>query len=549
MAAARTNMFLSRMMQQEGAGGAAPKGGVQSAPVTPPSADSGGSARSLPTAAGAGGDAGRSGGDGLSASQPLAGAAAGFEAEAPRPLPGTPPPAAGAAWEEPIAGGRDAPGMRYEIYDLSTAQLRQEMAVCQQRLQGGGAAEWQAWGGWISEELDERLAGEDILSAIATIQGEGDPFDDDNDGRGQVGGGGGGAVVLDQRSDSVLSTSVSQPASASPKTLRVKMRRGAPQGHSEAEYRRAAAAELNRTAGGARRNRAKKLAPAWASGKADPPVDEEPPAADKPLSPQRQQPQPQPQPEAQPEPRKHQAPGAKKKKKRADKPERAARPAPKASAGPAAAAAAAGAAAQAAAPAPAPAAASPLRASGAAEPAIRRSTEEMSEALEVRSASLDQRMEEERQQLWLQQQAAQAEVERIAREEEQQRQEQEQRRLAEQAERQEAERLARQLEEKKKREEAQLRERLDAERRQKEKQQQERQAAERRRKAEEEEAQRQAAEVKRRAAEAEERRAAEAAEIEQLEAESKRRMEEARQIKLAMMVRTIHHSSSQAAVI
>ena len=31
------------------------------------------------------------------------------------------------------------------------------------------------------------------------------------------------------------------------------------------------------------------------------------------------------------------------------------------------------------------------------------------------------------------------------------------------------------------------------------------------------------------------------------EAESKRRMEEARQIKLAMMVRTIDHSSSQAA--
>ena len=544
--AARTNMFLSRMMQQEGAGAAAPKGGVQSAPVTPPSADSGGSARSLPTAAGAGGDGGRSGGDnGLSASQPLAGAAAGVEAEAPRPLPGTPPPAAGAAWEEPIAGGRDAPGMRYEIYDLSTAQLRQEMAVCQQRLQGGARAEWQAWGGWISEELEERLAGEDILSAIATIQGEGDPFDDDND-AGQVGGGGGGAVVLDQRSDSVLSTSVSQPASASPKTLRVKMRRGAPQGHSEAEYRRAAAAELNRTAGGARRNRAKKQAPAWASGKTDPPADEEPPAADEPLSPQRQQPQPQPQPEAQPEPRKQQAPGPKKKKKkRADKPERAALQAPKASAGPAA-----GAAAQAAAPAPAPAAASPLRASGAgqaAEPAIRRSTEEMSEALEVRSASLDQRMEEERQQLWLQQQAAQAEVERIAREEEQQRQEQEQRRLAEQAERQEAERLARQLEEKKKREEAQLRDRLEAERRQKEKQQQQHQAAERRKKAEEEEAQRQAAEVKRRAAEAEERRAAEAAEIEQLEAESKRRMEEARQIKLAMMVRTIDHSSSQAA--
>ena len=54
-------------------------------------------------------------------------------------------------------------------------------------------------------------------------------------------------------------------------------------------------------------------------------------------------------------------------------------------------------------------------------------------------------------------------------------------------------------------------------------------------------------EQRRRWTKAKERRAAEAAEIEQLEAESKRRMEEARQIKLAMMVRTIDHSSSQAA--
>ena len=286
--ASRRKMFLN-MMQEKAAVPAAAAASPE--PVSPPDgqSDSGGSARSLPAIRGA---APALDVHSLGSSQPLAAAVADVAA-----VSFDAPGQAAAAWEEhqqrpspraaqqqPAAAqhaassGRATPGMRYEIYDLSTAELRAELKNCRRQ---PNAPPWCDWASWIADELDERVAGEDIFSAITNLT-DGAEFDDD-DARGPaMGGGAGAAITLDGRSDSALSTDASHSPSRRAKTQKPQAGIGSGIASGEADERRRRTAELNRTTGGARRNskKKKKDAPGWAKGpprgdEPEPPAEEE----------------------------------------------------------------------------------------------------------------------------------------------------------------------------------------------------------------------------------------------------------------------------------
>jgi hypothetical protein len=245
------NMFLSRMMAKDTAAkpfAVAP----QSAPSTPPSSSGsprGGGARARVVGS-------------LSSSQPLSGAIT--EAS----LASLAPPLSASSSSlsaSPPLSTRTTPGTRLEIYDLPTEQLRAELAASRRRR---GDRAWEAWGVWIADELEERAAGEDILGAISAMEEHGDGGGGFSGSGGLgVGVGGGGTVVLDHRTDSVLS---SPPQS--PHKLEAAKKFSSRSGESEQRERerRVATAAINRSAGaqrgGARRNRGKHRAtpaPAW----------------------------------------------------------------------------------------------------------------------------------------------------------------------------------------------------------------------------------------------------------------------------------------------
>ena len=209
-------MFLQKMMQKDAA---ASGGGMRSAPISPASsasrpqsgASNTPSNRSMPPG-GAHFDSsgGRGDVDSLSSSQPLqyshSAAASAQKAFLPPSSEAWQQQAQAAPAPASAAAVRNKPGMRYEIYDLGTSQLRAELATA--RSQPG--VEWQAWGSWIAAELEERSAGEDILGALTAMDAAlvvgGAEFDNDTGGNGGSWPGSGGALVLDGRSDSVMST-------------------------------------------------------------------------------------------------------------------------------------------------------------------------------------------------------------------------------------------------------------------------------------------------------------------------------------------------------
>jgi hypothetical protein len=143
--------------------------------------------------------------------------------------------------------------MRYEIYDLSTDELRQELANC--RLHGS-SQEWHSWVAWMTDELEERAAGEDIFCAINSmeeaLQGGGSEFDDDVDDRAAAYGAGGEPAAPEH--NSVLST-----ATNSPQAVRK------PPVDDIAKFKQQAEDRLRRQKGGGRRNqgKSKNLYSAW----------------------------------------------------------------------------------------------------------------------------------------------------------------------------------------------------------------------------------------------------------------------------------------------
>ena len=566
--ASRRNMFLS-MMQEKDAASAPPAAHAasNSAPVSPPTGSESGSARSLPAIRGAepAPDV-----DPLGSSQPLGGAMADA---APSPA-SSPHAAPSAAWEDAAprspaaATGRAQPGMRYEIYDFSTAELRAELANCRRQPDAAG---WRDWASWITDELDERVAGEDIFSAITNLA-DGSEFDDGDEDEGAgghraAGAGADGSAHAGRRSESVASSTTDSPTRrAKPERLQSDQRSG------EAEERRRRAAELNRTSGGARRNAKKKKksssAPAWAAQQAEGAARPEENAGR-----EQQAKAPRAAPAPARSPMRNAQPRSSKAQPRAARAQPFELPNVKLDMPPSG-----GArhqqepAAQQAPPAePAPPAPTQMeleqqqeraqqldlavvgnepRQSSAAPLGVavagRANPGDMAAMLEKRSASLDKRMEDERQQVWLQQQAAEAEAARLALQQEQERErERELKRRQEEQEQAEAAHLARQLEEEKRRLAAQEKARLDAQRR---KQEQIAAAeAETRRKEQLAADKASAAAAATAEADAEARRQREAKEVAELEVESKRRIEEARQIKAAMAAAKQRKEAKEAA--
>eukprot|EP01043_Picozoa_sp_COSAG02_P027844 COSAG02_NODE_1660_length_11449_cov_6.953128_1_plen_1345_part_00 len=528
-------MFLS-MMQEKDAGsrGASGSNISASAPVSPPTGSESGSARSLPAIRGAepADDV-----DPLGTSQPLRTSA--YES------PSSPPRAAAApAWEDQRAppAGRSQPGMRYEIYDLSTAELRAELANCRRQ---PDAPAWRDWASWIADELDERVAGEDIFSAIASLADGCDP----DDGAGwcdtETAVGGGAPSMSTQSAPVAAAVSGDSP----------KRRTTQRQQMGEAEARRHRAAELNRTSGGARRNAQKKktkkkaAAPAWAGQQADVPLrseESDDQQTEAPRTIDRTSPQRQSRPKAEapqrrapakatpavelelelPDVRVQQPPSRNERCTRGHVSDTQAQVARKLT----------HAVEQQQQQQDLAVVGTEPRHSAVAP--HQRASNGITAALVERSASLDKQMENERQQVWLQQQAAEAEAARqaLVAEQERDREREKHQREREQAE---AAQLAREREEERLRQKAKEEARIEAECREKARiaaaaaeaeRCKEQQAAAVEAKAVANAQARAAAE-----AEAEARRQREAEEVAQLEEESRRRMEEARQIKATMV--------------